>query len=110
MQLDSDRRSLRTNIQKLAWIVRQKRSRSVQAADLSGVLASLGAGEKSRTPDLRITNALLYQLSYTGVACLSQTFDALQRIDKAPILADGCDYFSANFGSFFATGVFFRVT
>ena len=25
-----------------------------------------GAGEKSRTPDLRITNALLYQLSYTG--------------------------------------------
>ena len=26
----------------------------------------LGAGEKSRTPDLRITNALLYQLSYTG--------------------------------------------
>jgi hypothetical protein len=28
----------------------------------------VGAGEKSRTPDLRITNALLYQLSYTGVA------------------------------------------
>jgi hypothetical protein len=27
-----------------------------------------GAGEKSRTPDLRITNALLYQLSYTGGA------------------------------------------
>lgn len=27
-----------------------------------------GAGEKSRTPDLRITNALLYQLSYTGLA------------------------------------------
>jgi hypothetical protein len=26
-----------------------------------------GAGEESRTPDLRITNALLYQLSYTGV-------------------------------------------
>jgi hypothetical protein len=25
-----------------------------------------GAGEKSRTPDLRITNALLYQLSYAG--------------------------------------------
>ena len=25
-----------------------------------------GAGEESRTPDLRITNALLYQLSYTG--------------------------------------------
>ena len=29
-------------------------------------LVFLGAGEKSRTPDLRITNALLYQLSYTG--------------------------------------------
>ena len=25
-----------------------------------------GAGEEIRTPDLRITNALLYQLSYTG--------------------------------------------
>ena len=30
-------------------------------------LVLVGAGEKSRTPDLRITNALLYQLSYTGV-------------------------------------------
>ena len=28
----------------------------------------LGAGRGSRTPDLRITNALLYQLSYTGEA------------------------------------------
>ena len=26
----------------------------------------IGAGEESRTPDLRITNALLYQLSYAG--------------------------------------------
>ncbi len=25
-----------------------------------------GAGERSRTPDLLITNELLYQLSYTG--------------------------------------------
>ena len=25
-----------------------------------------GADERSRTPDLRITNALLYQLSYIG--------------------------------------------
>ena len=25
-----------------------------------------GAGDRSRTYDLRITNALLYQLSYTG--------------------------------------------
>ena len=29
-----------------------------------------GAGEEIRTPDLRITNALLYQLSYTGAICL----------------------------------------
>ncbi len=27
-----------------------------------------GAGERNRTPDLRITNALLYQLSYSGSA------------------------------------------
>ena len=27
-----------------------------------------GAGKRSRTPDLRITNALLYQLSYSGQA------------------------------------------
>src|SRR5688572_17239282 len=29
-------------------------------------VALLGAGEETRTPDPRITNALLYQLSYTG--------------------------------------------
>ena len=28
--------------------------------------SSVGAGDRSRTYDLRITNALLYQLSYTG--------------------------------------------
>ncbi|CAM2158336.1 hypothetical protein PT2222_40260 [Paraburkholderia tropica] len=26
-----------------------------------------GAGKRNRTPDLRITNALLYRLSYSGV-------------------------------------------
>ena len=31
----------------------------------SGVFID-GAGKRSRTPDLRITNALLYQLSYAG--------------------------------------------
>jgi hypothetical protein len=34
--------------------------------DLRG-LDFIGAGGRSRTLDLRITNALLYQLSYTGV-------------------------------------------
>ena len=29
-------------------------------------LVAIGAGDRSRTYDLRITNALLYQLSYTG--------------------------------------------
>ena len=47
-----------------------------------GVLCS-GAGEKSRTPDLRITNALLYQLSYTGA--LRQSC----RCKESEILADG---------------------
>ena len=32
----------------------------------AGPFHILGAGERSRTLDLRITNALLYQLSYTG--------------------------------------------
>ena len=36
---------------------------SSQAANPS---LNLGAGDRSRTYDLRITNALLYQLSYTG--------------------------------------------
>ena len=30
-------------------------------------LVWIGAGDRSRTYDLRITNALLYQLSYTGL-------------------------------------------
>ena len=37
-----------------------------KATRMGGLFTSNGAGERSRTPDLRITNALLYQLSYTG--------------------------------------------
>jgi hypothetical protein len=37
------------------------------ALTLLRVHGECGAGEMNRTPDLRITNALLYQLSYTGV-------------------------------------------
>ena len=33
---------------------------------IHGLSLEFGAGEEIRTPDLRITNALLYQLSYTG--------------------------------------------
>ena len=32
-----------------------------------------GAGERSRTPDLLITNQLLYQLSYTGIKTTTLT-------------------------------------
>lgn len=36
-----------------------------------------GAGDRSRTYDLRITNALLYQLSYTGMAAHGSVFEGL---------------------------------
>ena len=37
-----------------------------------------GAGERTRTPDLLITNQLLYQLSYTSTLCaLSETSDII---------------------------------
>ena len=42
------------------------RDNKAQPCGSGQVLDSIGAGEKSRTPDLRITNALLYQLSYAG--------------------------------------------
>ena len=35
-------------------------------ASLTGRTAQFGAGERTRTPDLLITNQLLYQLSYTS--------------------------------------------
>ena len=65
-------------------------------------LDPVGAGEESRTPDLRITNALLYQLSYTGEsrAFYQSAGTALRR----------ARYFSANAGSFFGTAAFFSVT
>ena len=37
----------------------------------------LGAGKRSRTPDLMITNQLLYQLSYAGVAANYREYDAI---------------------------------
>ena len=35
----------------------------------------IGAGERSRTSDLRITSALLYQLSYSGEGREYKAFD-----------------------------------
>ena len=65
-------------------------------------LQSHGAGEKSRTPDLRITNALLYQLSYTGES---------RAFYQSGCAASGMPcYFSANGGRRFFTATFFSVT
>ena len=44
-----------------------RRSAGKAKGHREGGLLEFGAGEESRTPDLRITNALLYQLSYTGL-------------------------------------------
>ena len=38
--------------------------------NLIGFLGKIGADEGTRTPDPRITNALLYQLSYIGAGRL----------------------------------------
>ena len=50
---------------------------------------SIGAGKRSRTPDLLITNELLYQLSYSGVAlhyskslCASGRQQAIEGLGK----------------------------
>ncbi len=38
----------------------------------SGTLPDIGAGGRTRTPDLLITNQLLYQLSYTSTICAAE--------------------------------------
>ena len=67
-----------------------------------------GAGEKSRTPDLRITNALLYQLSYAGVACRLRP---RARRDFSPAGGGdrGCLQRNSKGSSFFGTATFFSV-
>ena len=67
-----------------------------------------GAGEKSRTPDLRITNALLYQLSYTGFLWLPPT--RAMRFQQNQNSSRWRVYFRSKAGSFFATATFFSVT
>ena len=42
------------------------RKQKAQPCELGQVLGITGAAGRSRTADLRITNALLYQLSYSG--------------------------------------------
>ena len=48
------------------WWLHEPGKQNASPEGLAQVLDFTGAGERSRTPDLRITNALLYQLSYTG--------------------------------------------
>jgi hypothetical protein len=56
-----------------------EKARTGRAFDfLAGLAAGqggIGAGERSRTLDLLITNELLYQLSYTGVSAMSHEWD-----------------------------------
>jgi hypothetical protein len=49
-----------------------------------------GAGEESRTPDLRITNALLYQLSYAGVVACSVLREAQHYSRRGHLLPSQC--------------------
>jgi hypothetical protein len=79
--------------------------RSTQPLAITTVNLSviIGAGEKSRTPDLRITNALLYQLSYAGVAP-----GRLTGRGELSILAER-PHFIAKAGSFGGTATFFSV-
>ena len=48
-----------------AWGAATRR-RGNEKSSPRGLLLEFGAGNRSRTYDLRITNALLYQLSYAG--------------------------------------------
>ena len=50
-------------------------------------LAAIGAGGRSRTLDLRITNALLYQLSYTGGPAVPSTLTKAAPVDGAAKLS-----------------------
>ena len=52
--------------------------------------AKIGAGEMNRTPDLLITNELLYRLSYTGAPLDSQRVDGFKRRDFTPQLCSHC--------------------
>jgi hypothetical protein len=44
----------------------KKKGLHAEACNPLILLLNSGAGEENRTPDLLITNELLYQLSYTG--------------------------------------------
>ena len=58
-----DRQSLAKHTEKLGHILGHTLEKSPEEASQ---VIDFGAGKRSRTSDLRITNALLYQLSYSG--------------------------------------------
>ena len=51
------------------------------------LLEADGAGERNRTLDLLITSELLYQLSYTGVACRGTRRDRIVIKKRDPCVA-----------------------
>ena len=85
-----------------------------RACDRSQALDAYGAGEKSRTPDLRITNALLYQLSYAGVAFAGLRGDRPPRKEARfypkALRSKTSRYFNSKAASFFGTATFFKLT
>src|SRR5690606_39888494 len=54
---------------------------------LKAVFSCAGAGNRNRTYDLRITNAPLYQLSYSGVAAHCRGRPAPGSKDQAPTIS-----------------------
>ena len=64
-RVDSNHRSRRQQIYSLPPLATRERSH-MQLSWLSDSGEKDGAGRRTRTPDLLITNQLLYQLSYTS--------------------------------------------
>ena len=57
---------------------------------------SLQAGDRTRTDDLRITNALLYQLSHTSISANIQLFWTRTDQPKRKALGTALIYYSTN--------------
>lgn len=53
---------------------------------------SIGAGKRNRTPDLLITNELLYRLSYSGLSRII-TFDCRYLLHRLSVVAGDARYF-----------------
>ena len=69
MGVDSNHRSLRRQIYSLLPLATREPTH-IELLSPFELRAIGGAGGRTRTPDLLITNQLLYQLSYTSVSTL----------------------------------------